>query len=132
MSGDEQNDVDLVLERRLRADLKSLVDSTDPVLRDRLQSAAAAAARQARPVRHYRTRMAWAVGIGAAAAGVLVLTIWLPGAAPEQPRPPVADDLALLLNVDNLDLLEQMEFYRWLDREPALLEGVPASAGQRS
>ena len=46
----------------------------------------------------------------------------------EKPPPISADDVALLLNVDNLDLLEQMEFYLWLDREPGVLEAAGANA----
>jgi hypothetical protein len=52
----------------------------------------------------------------------------------EKPASSTADDLALLLNVDNLDLLEQMEFYLWLDRQPGVLPeaGAEPSAPQRS
>ncbi len=48
----------------------------------------------------------------------------------EKPPPIPADDVALLLNVDNLDLLEQMEFYLWLEREPGVLDAADAKASE--
>lgn len=42
-----------------------------------------------------------------------------------------ADDVALLLNADNLDLLEKMEFYQWLHREPGALADSGAAPSKR-
>lgn len=126
------NDDDL--ERRARADLRRMVAGTSPRLRDRLDEIARDAAREAprpKPLRGWR--MAFPVGGGVLAATLAVVML-----KPQPPAPVAAgakgDDLVLLLNVDNLDLLEQMEFYQWLDREPGLLDaGAPAPADpQRS
>jgi hypothetical protein len=132
MSGDERDESDRALEARLRGDMGQLVQATRPEIRDRLRQAASAAAAQSRPARPRAPGLRWQIGIAAAAAAALAVVIWRPVAPPERPRSPAADDLALLLNVDNLDLLEQMEFYQWLDRDPALLDSASAPEAQRS
>jgi hypothetical protein len=126
------------LEKRARADLRRMVSGTSPRLRERLDEIARDAAREApRPAPFRGWRLAFPVGGGVLAAVLAVVMLKPP--QPPQPAAPVAsgaqgDDLVLLLNVDNLDLLEQMEFYQWLDREPGLLDaGAPAPADpQRS
>jgi hypothetical protein len=125
------NDEDL--ERRARAELRRMVSGTPPRVRERLDEMARQAAREAPRPRPFRGwRMAYPLGGGVLAAALAVVML-----KPQPPAPPTGapgDDLALLLNVDNLDLLEQMEFYQWLDREPGLLDaGAPAPADpQRS
>jgi hypothetical protein len=125
------NDEDL--ERRARAELRRMVSGTPPRVRERLDEMARQAAREAPRPRPFRGwRMAYPLGGGVLAAALAVVML-----KPQPPPPPTVapgDDLALLLNVDNLDLLEQMEFYQWLDREPGLLDaGAPAPADpQRS
>jgi hypothetical protein len=117
-------------ERRARADLRKIVDRTDPALLARITSAASEAVEQYRRPR----RRAWPVlvplGAVAALAVAVVAGPWLkPERVVPGKSPPIsADDVALLLNVDNLDLLEQMEFYLWVDREPGALDAAGASA----
>ncbi|MDF3019987.1 MAG: hypothetical protein K0Q92_1290 [Steroidobacteraceae bacterium] len=131
MKENEPDQVMPELERRARADLRRLVAATDPAILVQLQKAAASAARL-KP--SSRSRVLWlGLPIGAAAAAsVVALMMWRPAQIPLEQRSPAADDLALLMNVENLDLLEQMEFYQWLDREPALLESDPQPGAQRS
>lgn len=128
----DRDDPTSALERRVRADLRRMVSSTSPDIRARLEEMATRAARTpARPPRVAGWRVAWPIAACAAAASVLVV-LWGPHTDPGESRARAADDLALLLNVDNLDLLEQMEFYQWLDREPALLESDAKPGAQRS
>jgi hypothetical protein len=132
---DREPDDAAALEQRLRADLRRLVADTPPEIRERLQDMARAAAREplaTRRPRTWRLGLPVGIGIGAAAASALLLVLWRPVPAPPEERSPLSDDLALLLNVDNLDLLEQMEFYQWLDREPALLDSAANPGAQRS
>ena len=135
MSTDNKKDpdADLKFEQRARAELRQAVAATTPQVRARLDAIVAAAAREAprgKPWRRWSVALPVAGGITAASLAVILL---LPGKLPPaQPAGSQADDLALLLNVDNLDLLERMEFYQWLEREPKLLEGdVTAPAGKQ-
>jgi hypothetical protein len=51
--------------------------------------------------------------VATAAAAVLVLMIWYDN--PRQDLPVRnADDLEIVLNVDNMDLYEDLDFYEWL------------------
>lgn len=72
--------------------------------------------------------------IGAAAAAVLAVTLlWQGpelGPAPAAPvESVVLNDLDLLLEGENLDLFEDLEFYAWLLEQPELLESVDNGDG---
>lgn len=123
-------------EQQAKADLRRSVAGITPKVRARLDEIVSQAIREApaAPVRR-PWRLAWPVGAGLAAAMLaIVLFRHDPPAPIEKPASAAADDLALLLNVENLDLLEQMEFYLWLDREPGVLPDAAATppASQRS
>jgi len=116
-------------EQRVKADLRRLVADTSPEMRARIAAMAAAAVReQRRPTSRFRTALIPVGGVAALAVAVVVVQMIKAPGAIEKPPPIPADDVALLLNVDNLDLLEQMEFYLWLDREPGLLDATDAKA----
>ena len=52
-------------------------------------------------------------GVATAAAAVLVFMIWFD--TPKQDLPMKnADDVEIVLNVDNMDLYEDLDFYEWL------------------
>jgi hypothetical protein len=123
-------------EERVKADLRTIVDGTSPALRARIAKVTTAAideAQRAAPRRWLPTLVP--VG-GVAAVAVMVVAVQLlkQPATPDKLAPIPPGDVALLLNVDNLDLLEQMEFYLWLDREPGVLDAAGAAPGlpQRS
>jgi hypothetical protein len=116
-------------EKRVQAELRKAVADTSPVLRARISAMAAAAVREQS---QSASRSRWVLvplgGVAALALAVIaVQTINTPGAI-DKPPPISADDVALLMNVDNLDLLEQMEFYLWLEQEPGLLDATGARA----
>ena len=124
----EQDDADdRAFELRARADLKRGVDDTSPELRAKLDRIVDDALNQTRRPR--MIRFALPVGAVAVIAGLLMAQPW------RSPEAPVsaADDFALLIDGDDLDLLEQMEFYRWLDQHPGILDDKAASGpAQRS
>jgi hypothetical protein len=108
--------------RTVRRDLRRLVQDTSPRMRARLDrmadEAVSGRSRRREPVR----RTSWP--FGAVAATLVAVTLGLFLTLRQEPAPASpADDVALLLNVDNFELLEQMEFYLWLDRQPGILEG---------
>jgi hypothetical protein len=133
MSPKEDDSEAREFEARARAELSRAVAETPAEIRARLEAAVDRALReQSRTSRPRAWRVAWPLGGIAAAACAVILMNQQP-APIAQPAGANAGDLALLLNVDNLDLLEQLEFYQWLDREPAELEDTgPPPAAQRS
>jgi hypothetical protein len=112
--------------RTVKRDLRRMVDETSPRARARLdrivEYALEGRARARAPVR----RFGWP--IGAMAATFVAASLGLVMMVRQEPPASPADDVALLLNVDNFELLEQMEFYLWLDRQPGILEGAASSA----
>jgi hypothetical protein len=121
---------DSEFEMRARARLRQSVADLGPKLRFQLDGMATRAARESPRSRlHLPWRVALPLG-GGVMAVALAVVMWRGGDARPVTASARADDLALLLNVDNLDLLEQMEFYQWLERDPRVLEeSVAATAG---
>ena len=93
------------------------------------RAAAVAAAGERRPVSWFAPRRdtIWPplrlLPAGAAVALIALAAVWL---APEPPAAPAAavvlNDLDLLLEGENLDFFEELEFYAWLLEQPELLE----------
>lgn len=101
-------------ERRTRA---AFVDSTarlDAATRSRLTEAryaALEAARSSSPRLQWISRWVW--GLPAGAAAILAFALLLNGRGSPVPAPTVLEDLPIAS--ENLDLLEDVEFYAWLD-----------------
>jgi hypothetical protein len=73
------------------------------------------------------SRLIAAVG-AAALAAVAVLAIWQGGAAPDRPVEMAAlNDLELLLAPDEFEMLEELEFYAWLEEQGEL--PAPTTSG---
>jgi hypothetical protein len=67
---------------------------------------------------------------GIAAAALAVTLIWQsPGAPPVSIETAVLSDLDILLDGEDLDLLEDLDFYAWLLEQPELLEGDETGDG---
>ena len=126
MSAGDDDAADRAFEQRARDELRRSIDQTPPDVRAQLDRSVERALRE--PGRPRMIRFALPAGAVAVIAGLLLAQPW---STPVTPPVSATDDFALLMNVDNLDLLEQMEFYQWLDREPALLEN-DAPGAQRS
>ena len=116
-------------ERMVKDELRKAVADTSPVVRTRISAMAAAAVRQEpRPAGRFRAAYIPLGGVAALAVVVVAVQILRAPGAIVEASPISADDVALLMNVDNLDLLEQMEFYLWLEQEPGLLDATGARA----
>jgi hypothetical protein len=125
MSPEEEDAADRTFERHAAAELKRGIESTPPAIRERLEQTVARALQET--PRSTSIRFLLPAGIAAAfAAFVIAQQLRTPVVTPAITQ--TADDLVLLLNVDNLDLLEQMEFYRWLDQQPGLLDQALAAS----
>jgi hypothetical protein len=129
MSAEDDDAADRAFEARARAELRRGIDETPPALRTKLDRIVEQALHG--PRRPRIMRIALPAGAVAVIAGLLVAQPWR---APIAPSAAVTDDFALLIDADNLDLLEQMEFYQWLDRQPGAHDETPAAPGsaQRS
>ena len=58
----------------------------------------------------------WAPATGVAAAAVVALLIWTGNPQMEDlTAPAVASDMEILLTEDSLEMLEDLEFYSWID-----------------
>ncbi len=99
---------------KLRTVLDRSVDALDASTRARLQAARRKALAHADVPRGFTPR--WFVPVGAVAALAVVAALglwWMPTAAP----PPMAasvEEAELLYATDNLELYQNLEFYRWL------------------
>lgn len=71
----------------------------------------------ARAPGRWRAAAPWLVPAGGIAAGVLALGIWLYTPAPTLPEAVAAVDLELLLADESLELVEELDFFIWLDGE---------------
>ncbi|HHO68564.1 MAG TPA: DUF3619 family protein [Gammaproteobacteria bacterium] len=103
---DEQAFVD-----RLRQQLDRQADELDELTLARLRAARARALEQARGGARSH---AWLPAAGMAVAAALVAAVLLWPSAPKLPAG--ADDLDLLAAGEDMELIEELEFYDWLDR----------------
>jgi hypothetical protein len=107
-------------------------DQLDRETRARLAEARARAVEAAESRRPgwmaYPSRL---VPVGGVAAAILALIlIWPEGGTPVGPeQASVLGDLDLLLEGENLDLFEDLEFYAWLLEQPELKESDVAADG---
>jgi hypothetical protein len=107
-------------ETRLQHLLREEAESLDARTRSRLTRA------RHRAIAALADEPAWRLGMwlpaGTAAAAVLAVALWF--AAMESPERGVGtaaatlEDLDILTAEDSLDLIENWEFYRWIEDEP--------------
>jgi hypothetical protein len=126
MNAEDDEAADRAFAQRARAELQRRVDETSPELRARLDRVVDAALNE--PPRTRMSRFALPAAAITIVAGVLVAQPWRVTNAPSAPA---ADDFALLLNAD-LDMLEQMEFYQWLEQHPGVIDAAVSGSAQRS
>ena len=118
MSGAEFNrEGDEAFVRRVKAVLDEGNAKLDARVRSRLTQARYAALAQAdtRPMLWWRQ---WAPAAGVAAAAAMAVLIW-PGTRQQHEQPPdeALNDLEIVLDGENLDLFEDLDFYEWVDAD---------------
>jgi hypothetical protein len=137
MNEADRNEADRNGERELAARARQLfvesVETLDAETRSRLARARARAVAAAGSGR----RSAWSqpsrlVTLGGAAVAVLLLALLSqrPGSSVGPAEAAVVDDLDILLEGEDLDLFEDLEFYAWLLEQPEL--SGPDEAGDGS
>jgi hypothetical protein len=63
----------------------------------------------------------WAPATGVAAAAVVAMFMWTGGSQIDDVAvPAVASDMEILLDEDSLDMLEDLEFYSWIDLDEVM------------
>lgn len=110
MSGPERDEV---LERRVRAALDEAAARLPATRAARLAAARARAVEAARGRRRLRLVPAAVAAAAAAVAGVALLRPWRAAAPP----PEAVEDIEILTAAEPLELIEDLDFYRWLEEE---------------
>jgi hypothetical protein len=113
-----------ILQQRIAAVLDDRASSLDAETLARLAAARHRALATRRRTFGLSTRRWQAVGgLALAASVVFGVSIWLHGPM-QGPLPPSPDDLEMLAEDEGLELLEKLEFFRWLETEdPQVADG---------
>ncbi|TVO70975.1 hypothetical protein [Sedimenticola selenatireducens] len=111
-TNETQNNGTDSLEQRASKVLDQGVDDLDELTC--IQLSAARKRALAQPVRSWN----WGIpaGLATAVSAILVIALWFGAPSDSLPNTPL-DDLELLTTTESLDLLEEFEFYQWLDAE---------------
>ena len=126
MSAEENDAAERAFEQRARAELRA--DQRTPAdVHAKLDRIVELALQQ--PTRPRILGIVLPATAVAVLAGIIVMQV---GRLSDVSATPASDDFALLIDGDNLDLLEQMEFYQWLDRQPGILDESAPGSAQRS
>jgi hypothetical protein len=127
----DNNRADTAFERRAAALLRESAATLDGQTRSRLNRARQAALDELPVARRPATRYGWALaGVGAVAALTAVLLSNRPSApvpVPIAEVPAAAVDLDLLMAGEELEMLEDLEFFAWLEVED--FAGTDGAAG---
>ena len=126
-----EQDNDRAFEARTKAAFDASVDALDAGTRSRLTQARVRALDELGARRSARFNSRWLLPAGAAAAAALAAWVVLvQGPQGLEPPPQVAawDDFELLTAAEDLEMIEELEFYAWLEEQPefdAAADGVP-------
>jgi ferric-dicitrate binding protein FerR (iron transport regulator) len=106
------------LERKARALFEDSVERLDASTRSKLTQARNTAVDE---LKHgaARRRWIWAPAGGLAAAAVVVVVMWSGGLrSPGETDALALEDIDIVADSENLDMLEDVEFYTWLEDAP--------------
>ncbi len=97
------------------------VETLDAETRSRLNRGRHEALAQLQPGANYTQWLRWAPATGVAAAAVMAVVV-LTGRPPvdELTPPATAGDFEILLDEESFEMLEELEFYSWIDLEGEL------------
>ncbi len=97
------------------------VDGLDGETRSKLNRGRQAALAELQPGGRRWTQ--WVPAGGVAVAAVAVLVVWIGSLqVPALDVPAVASDMEILLTEDSLEMLEDLEFYSWIDLDAETIE----------
>ena len=108
------NERDKAFERKAKSAFDASVDELDAATLSRLnRSRHAALAGLQQPARQW-SRWMPATGV-AAAVLIAVVAVQLPNVDDDSALPAAVTDMEILLGEDSIEMLEELEFYSWLD-----------------
>lgn len=131
MTDKEAPEWNIEIEMRAKALFDESVAALDARICSRLTQARYTAVRELEKRRTRRIPRAWMPAAGLAAAAISAVALLLPNAGDDGNAPVAAlpdVDMVILLGEDNLEFLEEMEFYAWLDRESGAFEAQHSAA----
>ena len=77
----------------------------------------------------FETLGLWVPATGLAAAAVLAIVVMVREPALDEMTPPAtATDFEILLDEDSFEMLEDLEFYSWIDTDPAFESAIDSGA----
>jgi hypothetical protein len=110
---DEISDDEVAAQAKRRFDESvARIDGATQSRLTRARHSALAEAGSVRPAWHQ-----WAPAAGVAAAAVVAVVIWTGNPAEQGMDSPEVADIEILLTEDSLEMLEDLEFYSWIDLE---------------
>lgn len=121
------NHEDRLLVTRAKELFDQSVQKIDAATQSRLNRGRQAALAQGRRGVGYVRLLQWAPVAGVAAAAVLAVVFWSGIAPVDELAPAAAGDFEILLAEDSFEMLEELEFYSWLDLEAAEDDEVDAN-----
>lgn len=112
------NGLDEQFEDRAREHLNRAADGLDAHIRSRLTQARHAAVEEARNPRSAFAWRTW-MPVGGVAAAALAVLVWSGGLRQgEVSSPTPFDDVDIIATDENLEMVEDVEFYAWMEGEP--------------
>jgi hypothetical protein len=118
------------LERRAKALFDEGVDGLDARTRSRLTQARHAAVAALAQQREPFMRRWWLPTAGLATAALVALMVIIPANEQQFAAASLAvEDIDILSGAENIELLEDMEFYAWLESEPDPSEETQRAPG---
>ncbi len=113
------------LGRAARALFDDSVEELDGAALSRLNQGRHRALEKAAPNPAYLRPLPWIATSGAAAAVVVAVVITgQPASSPGMVGPDTAADVEILLQGDDFEMLEELEFYSWIELEPETAANV--------
>ena len=123
MNERNRNTADEAFADKAKQHFDASVDSLDGETRSKLNRGRQAALAELKP--GGRPWVQWIPAGGVAVAAVAALVVWSGSMRlPELDTPGVASDMEILLTEDSLEMLEDLEFYSWIDLDGETTDSI--------
>lgn len=121
MSNDKRTPDDDAFNERASALFRDSVEGLDGQTRSRLNRGRQQALEAAAAKPRFASRAAWVPAGATAAVAALALVMWNGSEMPDTlPAGTVASDFEILMDDEDLEMLEDLEFYSWMGLEEEL------------